>query len=309
MPPKRKLPEVIKTICKNYEELQSNYKNLMIEYINKEYINRDIDESKKRIYIAIIDKLFFLSSNCDEIIKKKEGIHIYRATTEAQLEFKFPIGLSTSKSLIEPIYFSTKPEYVKPYCLTGFSIYEYLLSDIYVNNVENQTRYHLFVDFSLNTDRSKLDTDFLQQLYKYVIETNQLKNKNNLIKVNNQDLQLGISKVPENQYLSIFGCNTSKYNNINKLGKRCSIHGIDKLVAIEFNKLFKELEEMLNVLSNDNKLNKQIRILGYYHGKVPNIDPQYSNFHPEIMIQSRFLMDNPEERDKIFALDVKTLRC
>ena len=45
------------------------------------------------------------------------------------------------------------------------------------------------------------------------------------------------------------------------------------------------------------------------HGIVPNIDPQYSNFHPEIMIQSRFLMDNPEERDKIFALDVKTLRC
>ena len=48
MPPKRKLPEVIKTICKKYEELQSNYKDLMIEYINKKYINRDINESKKR---------------------------------------------------------------------------------------------------------------------------------------------------------------------------------------------------------------------------------------------------------------------
>lgn len=298
MPPKRKLVETIKTICKNYQELQTNYKDIMIQYIRS---NRNINEYKKSIYIAIIDKLIFLSSNCEEFIKKKDGVHIYRATSDFQLEYKFPKGLSTSQSQIEPIYFSTRPDYVKPYCQPGFNIYEYLLSDIYIE--EKQTRYNLFVDFSLQSDKNKLDIHFLQQLYNYVIETNKLENNNHFIKVNNQDLQLGITKVSKNEYLSIFGCKNSN------IGKRCSIHGIDKLVAIEFNKLFKQLEEELNVLSIDNVFNKHIRILGYYHGKVPNIDTQFSEFHPEIMIQSRFLIDNPEERDKIFLLDVRKLRC
>jgi len=250
-----------------------------------------LEEKTKYIYIQLLEHLNFLS-NHNNIEKSKDtgNAIIYRASHRGQMKNNYPIGISISQSEIEPIYFSTSREYVKPYLNTtqNMKIYRYELSDVFEGDLLN---YYLFIDFTEN-DSEKFNVEFLKNIYLYIFKTYQLLNNNNeFVKLpNSNNYGLGLLKETKKLYMSIFGCS----NNLNSVGKKCSIHGIDKMVAIQFNKLFKEFEDYCN--TELQKIGKKINVLGYYHGKVKNTDTQFEYFHPELIIQTRFLTKIEREK-------------
>jgi hypothetical protein len=267
------------------------------KYLLNKILSSSLEENRKNIYIKLLENLNFLSNHKDiEKSKITGNAIIYRTTHIGQMKNNYPVGISISKSDIEPIYFSTSTDYVKPYLnmspnKSHMKIYRYELSDVFEE--QNMINYYLFIDFNKN-DSEIFDIEFLKDIYLYIFKTYQLLNNNNqFVKLPNADnYGLGIVSETKKLYMSIFGCS----NNLNSedIGKKCSIHGIDKMVAIQFNKLFKEFEDYCNLQLRE--INKKINILGYYHGKVLTTDPQFKYFHPELIIQTRFL--TKQEREK-----------
>lgn len=308
---KELLYESLKFINNN-DILNLSKQTFYIRDIIKKKLDKSIlDTPTKNIYTKLLKKLTFLSSNPNVEKSKFSGnAIIYRASHLGQIKDNFPTGLSISKSNSEPIYFSTSYDYVKPYCdmsgdKTNMRIFEYELADEYIDT--NKKIYYLFVNFSIE-NKNTFDIDLLNDIYEYIFEKYQLliQDEKFVKLTNSNNYGLGLVSETKKLYMSIFGCVNKNNNDTSGIGKKCSIHGIDKMVAIQFNRLFKEFEDYCNLVLRQENIDKEIKIIGYYHDKILSTDPMYPYFHPELIIQMRYL--KKEERIN-FLFKIKEHKC